>query len=105
MAGTKGVPGASPVSPVANKRRKFPQFPQCSREQQLPKEERDLLYAMADARSRFTPNQTLRFVLSVADVMEAATGHYFVCEEAAERILEELGVVVPTGRWYYRDDR
>lgn len=64
-------------------------------------EDRDLLRTMAEAQLAFRPNQTLEFVLAATDVIDAAKGHCIIGQVAAENILRQLGVVVPTGLWCY----
>lgn len=64
------------------------------------KEDRALLKAMAEAQLRFRQYQTLAFALAATDVIDAADGRCFLGQIAVENILSELGVVVPTGRWF-----
>lgn len=67
----------------------------------LDSEDRALLKAMAEAQLRFRPDQTLAFALAATDVIDAADGRCFLGQIAVENIQRELGVVVPTGRWFY----
>lgn len=67
----------------------------------LDAEDRALLKAMAEAQLRFKPDQTLAFVLAATDVIDAADGRCLLGQIAVGNILRELGVVVPTGRWFY----